>query len=300
MNSWRRGIRRGAGRSFTALVTLGGIVEFGGAAVAILGLDTLARCYLAGLGSSLTIRPAVCMEPIAGVGFHLFVPSVLLVSILFGSTVLGTRHAVHSLADAKRLDRLLGPRVMTSRSDLSKAVQEAGAPEIEVRENTEPYGVCLGILRPRVVVSTALLSFLTHDELVAVVAHEERHRRRRAPLRRLVAGATTRALFYLPVLGDLSAAHVIEEEVVADEESRVVVGTHALIRALAKLSGTRRPDQATALAFGDSSTLPYRLRAIREGRVVRPAPGRLGVAISVSSLCSLVLLVLWMPLSGIR
>lgn len=291
---------RGAGRSFVALGALGGIVEFGGTAVAVLGLDTLARCYLAGFANSRTARPVVCMEAIAGVGFHLFVPVALLVAILVGSTVLGALQVVHSLGDAKRLDRILGPRITTVPPELTRAAQDAEVSEFEVRENVEPYGVCLGILHPRVVVSTALVGFLTHDEVVAVIAHEERHRRRRAPLRRLVALATTRALFYLPLLNDLSAAHVIEEEVVADEQSCALVGAHALVRALEKMSDACRMSRAASSAFGDLSTLSFRLKAIREGRVSRPSLRRLSAAASASSLCLLVLLALWMPLAGIR
>lgn len=269
-------MRRGAGRSFAALVVLGGIVEFGGTAVAVLGLDTLARCYVAGFTDLRTSKPAVCMEAAAAVGFHLFVPVALLVAILSSSTVLGTLQAVRSLGDAKRLDRLLGPRVLTLPADLTNAVQEAGASEIEVRESVEPYGVCLGILRPRVVVSTALLGVLTHDELVAVIAHEERHRRRWSPMRRLVARTATRALFYLPVLSDLSAAHVIEEEIVADEESCVVVGAHVLVRALTKLSSARPPEQVTALAFRRflDAVLPASSDPGGKGRATRPTTAR--------------------------
>jgi Zn-dependent protease with chaperone function len=155
-------------------------------------------------------------------------------------------------------------------------------------------------MRPRVVVSTALLGTLTPDELVAVVAHEERHRRTRAPLRRLVARTAARALFYMPILGDLSAAHVIEEEVLADAESCAIVGSRSLVRALAKLSGVRRPDPAPSLALGDASTLSYRLRAIQEGRVARPALRRLGAAVSALSQCGLAPLVVWMPLAWIH
>lgn len=289
---------RGAGRSFVALVAVGFIIELGGGTMAALGLRTLARCYLAWPVGSRGSRPAACMEPIAGVGFHLFVPAIILVGVLCASIVLGGAHAVRSVHSAQRLEILLGPRVTDIPEELSTAAEQAGS-RAELRDHAAPYGVCIGIFSPRVAVSTALLRTLTPDELVAVLAHEERHRRRRAPLRRLVARTTARALFYVPILGDLSAAHVVEEEILADEESCAVVGTRSLVKALAKLSGIDREGGA-ALAFGDASTLPYRLQAVREGRVARPGPRRLSTAVSASSLFALFLLVLWMPVSGVH
>lgn len=289
---------RGAGSSFAALVATGAIVELGGAGIAVLGLRTLARCYLAWPFGTRASRPLVCMESIAGVGFHLFVPAAILVAVLSTSVVLGVVQVARSLLDARRLDALLGPRITIVPGELSKAAKHAAASRVELRDDAAPYGICVGVLRPRVAISSALLGILTSDELVALLAHEERHRRRRAPLRRLVSRSTARALFYMPILNDLSAANVIEEEVVADEESCAIVGVRPLVQALAKLSAVGPPGEAT-LAFSDVSTLPFRLQTIREGRIARPALRRLSTAASASSLCALVLLVLWMPLAGI-
>lgn len=288
---------RKAGRSFAALVAVGVSIELGAAAVAALGLRTLARCYMGSIAGSRTSRPVVCMEPIAGVGFHLFVPAVVLAALLCASIALVVKQMVHAIRGVKRVDSLLGPRVTTVPEALLSAAHQAGASMVDLRDHAKPYGVCIGILHPRVVVSTALLAALTPRELVAVLAHEERHRRRRAPLRRFVARVTARALFYMPVLNDLCAAQVVEEEVVADEESCAVVGTRCLVQALAKLSGATRPG-GTAAAIGDAATLPYRLQSIREGRIARPPLGRLSMAVSASSLCALVLLFVWIPMSG--
>lgn len=288
---------RAAGRSFAALVAVGATVELGGAAMAALGLRTLARCYVGWPAGSRASRPAVCMEPIAGVGFHLFVPAAVIIAVLCTSVVLGGVQVLRSLRDVKRLNSLLGPTVTALPDELRTAAQRAGVSAVELRDHEEPYGICIGIFGPRVAISTALLGSLTPDEIVAVLAHEERHRRRRAPLRRLVARAMARAFFYVPALRDLSAIHVVEEEIVADEESCAVAGTRPLVQALAKLSGLASQGGA-ALAFGDASSLPYRLQAIREGRIVRPALRGLSTVVSASSLCVLLLLLLWMPLSG--
>lgn len=289
---------RGAGRSFGTLVCLGAILQLGGSATALLGLHTLARCYFAWPSSRETASPSVCMKPIAVVGFHLFVPVALLLGVLLSTAALGVWQVGHSLRAVKRLDQMLGPVVSDQPGALTVAVSQARAKRVEMRWDEAPYGACMGFLRPRVVVSSALLEVLGHDELVAVLAHEERHRRRRAPLRRLLARATVRAFFYLPALGDLLASHLVEEEIVADRESLALVGKRPLLRALTKLSRTAHPG-GVAPAFGDVSALSYRLRALQAGVIARPPLSRRRVSASVAALGLLALLVLWMPLGGI-
>jgi len=287
---------KGAGRSFTLLVGAGAGLELAGAAVACLGLDTIAQCYWAWFPGA-ALPPAVCARPIAGAGFHLFVPAALLVTLLVVTGLLGAIRVVRLKRGVVRLSAMLGPVLPEAPDAVAAAGLRARASCVEVRRDAEPYAVCIGMLSPRLVISTGLVQLLTDDELVAVLAHEERHRRRHAPLRQLLARATVRALFFVPVLGDLLDAHLLAEEVVADQEAAALAGRQALVVALKKLA-TAVAAEGTA-AFADVSSMSARLRALATGSAVPIGVHPFRVAASLAALLVLALIVLWMPLTAL-
>jgi Zn-dependent protease with chaperone function len=284
---------KGAGRSFTLLVGAGAGLELTGAAVTCLGLDTIAQCYWAWFPGA-GLPPAVCAKPIAGAGFHLFVPAAVLVALLVATALLGAARAIRLRRGVARLSAMLGPVLPEVPDAVAVAGRRAHASFVEVRGDREPYAVCIGMLAPRLVISTGLVQLLTDDELVAVLAHEERHRRRYAPLRQLFARVTVRALFFIPVLGDLLDAHLLAEEVVADQEAAAIAGRHALVVALKKLSTAVSAEGIAA--FADLSSISARLRAIGTASATPIGVCPLRVAASVGALLVLVLVVLWMPL----
>ncbi len=60
--------------------------------------------------------------------------------------------------------------------------------------------VTIGLWRPRILVSRALVSHLTTAELRAILLHEDAHRRRRDPLRMAVQRGALVLLFYYPLI----------------------------------------------------------------------------------------------------
>lgn len=292
---------RRPGRSFALLVGIGAGLEFGGAAIAYFGLHTMAQCYywpwFPGVGQGRF--PAVCMQPLAGAGVHLFVPVALLIGLLCASTVLAGARAFGLLRSSRKADMVLGPPVAAPPDVLADAVAQAGAERVELRQDDEPYAFCIGVLRPRIAVSMGLLQALGLDELAAVLAHEELHRRRRAPLRQIIARVMARALFFMPFLDDLLEVHLVEEEILADRESVTIVGRRPLAEALGKLLSA--PSLVFgASGFGRTSALPYRVKALGEGTMPLPKLGLLRAVASGAALGALVLLVAWMPISGVH
>jgi beta-lactamase regulating signal transducer with metallopeptidase domain len=284
------------GRSFTLLVAMGVAIELGGAGIAFFGLDTMARCYWAWLPAAAQF-PLVCNRAITGVGFHLFVPVAILLGVLGATVILAGVRAVTLARSLRKADLILGPRLPEPPDELLTAAMLARAERVELRDDDEPYALCIGMLRPRIAVSTGLLRHLGHEELAAVLAHEELHRRRRAPLRQAVARVIARALFFAPLLGDLLDVHLVEEEILADRTSSGIVGRRALALALGKLSSAPTV-VAGAAGFGRVSALPYRVKALQEGSMPLPRLDLSRVVMSGISLGGLVALVVWMPLSG--
>jgi Zn-dependent protease with chaperone function len=99
----------------------------------------------------------------------------------------------------------------------------------------EPLAFCIGLLRPRVVVSTGLVEQVSSSELAAILAHERRHQQRRDPLRFLVVTLLRSMLYPLPIIHDLSRTFLTLLEIEADEAAIACSGRPALASALHKL-----------------------------------------------------------------
>lgn len=291
---------RRAGRRFAVLVALGVALEATTATVVWRGVDTMGQCYWAwwpsGRGDH--VQPLVCREPIAGVGFHLFVPVAVLGVLLLATLVAATTAGARSWRRARRVRSMLGPPAEVVPEPLALAATQAGAGAVELREHAGAYALCIGSLRPVVVASTTLLEMLSFKELVAVLAHEQCHRRRRAPLRTLVVTSLARALFFLPILSDLADAHRVDEEIVADHEAVLVAGHHALVRALAKLSDLALLVLSPAAAITGTDSLGARLAALQDAALPALHLQRRRLALTVTAGVVLLLVALWMPSVG--
>lgn len=77
-----------------------------------------------------------------------------------------------------------------------------------------------GIIRPLIYVSRDLLVILSRDELIAVLAHEGAHLRRRDPLRLSLLRFLACTLFWIPAVRRLADDVADEAEVLADDQAR--------------------------------------------------------------------------------
>ena len=80
-----------------------------------------------------------------------------------------------------------------------------------------PQAFCVGLLRPRIFLSSGAIAILDKRELAAVLAHEAHHASRRDPLRVLVARVLADALFFLPIMRHASVRYEAMAEMAADE-----------------------------------------------------------------------------------
>jgi hypothetical protein len=115
-----------------------------------------------------------------------------------------------------------------------------GHPTVTVIDDSRPLAFCAGYLRPGVYISRRTLEVLSDEELEAVLAHEQHHRRVRDPLRFAFARIVGQALFFLPVLRPLGDRYRMVAELNADD---------AAVRASA---GEKGPLAAAMLAFDRS------------------------------------------------
>lgn len=125
-------------------------------------------------------------------------------------------------------------------------------------------------LRDRVVLSTGLLDVLGPREVLAVIAHEQAHRRRH---HHLASAAVAVAGAAVPVLRPLAAlaAHAAERE--ADEDAAVALGDRRVVAAAVArvgLAGVRaRPGVPIPALGAGGGRVPARVEAL-----LRPPPTR--------------------------
>lgn len=91
---------------------------------------------------------------------------------------------------------------------------------------------CFGFLHPRIAVSSSLVATLDDEELLAVLAHERHHLRRRDPLRYLFLHAAGAAACMFPLSGFVRRRLETRIELAADKAAMAVTSRGALAGAL--------------------------------------------------------------------
>jgi Zn-dependent protease with chaperone function len=200
---------------------------------------------------------------------HLSATTALIVpAILVAGLLRGTAHMMRQWWLTRRHLSRLGVLSYPVPDRLRKAAKAAGiGQQITFIASDQPFAFCVGLWRPQVWVSAGLLDHLDDDELIAVLLHEAHHLHRRDPLRLLVVRALRDALFFLPVVRDLSWWYEVEQEICADQAAGEVL---PLASALHKLlvSGEFQSGPQT-MAINRLSVTDMRIRQLArpEGRL---------------------------------
>ena len=177
-----------------------------------------------------------CVEQVPLVGRRPWLPALPIGVVVVASVGLGCYECVRQLLRPHRLQRSLRS-LGEPPAGLVDRVAHLGLRAVQVVSTDEVLCFCIGLLRPRIVVSTGLVELLDQAELDAVLAHEASHQRRRDPLRLMVANVAIRGLFFVPALPDLARAARVTTEVEADAAAVDRSGNSNLIRALKTVLG---------------------------------------------------------------
>lgn len=146
---------------------------------------------------------------------------------------------------------------------------------VVTRLDGRPAAFTIGLFRPRIVVSEAVVEALTEAELDALLLHEAAHARRRDPLRLVIAGFCRDLLFFLPVSYTLFRCIGEAQEWAADDAAAATAGPLEVASALlafVKLAGRRAEDGLVPAAAGaDPEARIRRLLDVPEARRSRGA-----------------------------
>ncbi|AJY74670.1 M56 family metallopeptidase [Paenibacillus beijingensis] len=140
----------------------------------------------------------------------------------------------------------------------------SGRSGILVIDREEPAAFTMGMLKPRIVISTGLMSLLEPRELEAVILHETYHQKHGDPRNLFLLSLFASVFWYIPLLGWLCHQYKIVREVLADNEAMSRQGTAAdLAGALLKMlkRGGAEPPSFAHVSFAETS-INCRIRLI--------------------------------------
>lgn len=146
---------------------------------------------------------------------------------------------------------------------LAKLLDELSLSQhVAILATDAPLAFCVGLLRPRICLTTGLSAMLSDQELKAVLLHEEHHRRRCDPLRGLLAEVLAALLFFLPVAARLRDLFLTATELAADRHAVQVVGRPSLAGALHKLLTHPLATPASLVGIAGISATQVRIAAL--------------------------------------
>lgn len=144
------------------------------------------------------------------------------------------------------------------------AANRAGIPTQRVRilDHSPNPAFTAGLLRPSIYVARSLGAMLEPDQLVALLAHEAEHVRRRDPLRLFTMRALAYTLFWIPALRRLASDLADEAEIQADDAAVARAGEVALAGALVQLAAWPAQRLSAASGFAQQDLLNRRVRRL--------------------------------------
>lgn len=274
-----------AQRTFTQLLGVGAVLGLLGAAVSrwttAVALSSALDLY--------RIAAGICAHGLSVSDEHLLglvaigITALLCTSIGRGAFV----NARLWWRTEQRLRRLLAQRLDQPPADLAHAGAAIAFHDmVDVVDDPRPLALCYGLRRPRICISTGLITLLSPTELEAVLLHEHHHRQQCEPLRMLIAKTVAATFFFAPVLQELLGRYLMLKEIEADHAAVTAQGTVSpLAGALYKLlNQTSVDDRSTALLVGGISPTEQRIDYLLMPETSRPAPlSRLRLCVSLVS-----------------
>jgi Zn-dependent protease with chaperone function len=193
--------------------------------------------------------------------------------IVLGAAATGLAASGSTAARTAAGSRALRTLTRAARQPVPPVVLEAAAvlgiaDRVDAVGTREAFAVTCRLIRPRILVSTALAAELTAAEVAAVLAHEREHLRHRDPLRMLAVRLLAAFAWYTPAASWLASRAVLRRELAADLASARGTGRGVLAGALLKLASL--PACPAAAAAGPDRDSPGSL----EARVAQLEGGR--------------------------
>lgn len=165
---------------------------------------------------------------------------------------------------AQTLKQSLVHDIVVNPTMLEKLINNWGiSKQTYVIKSRKKFAFCLGIRKPKIYISTSLISQLSSSEVEAVLLHEKYHIRKHDTFTMIIATFADSIFPFFPLLGDLTQSYRIHREIEADKFAVNQVGDKGpLISALKKLLLHPSAKIVTVLAIAEQNTLEPRIYSL--------------------------------------
>ncbi|MBI4007195.1 MAG: M56 family metallopeptidase [Planctomycetes bacterium] len=208
--------------AFIAFIGIGATVGIKGLISTTTSLFYAAFCHCASLTvcagtdaanfwSNLAHRLQVPEAIFFWTGLGVFSTGILKAIIKSLRLLLGDRRFIRSIAEVP-IDNYPRHKATLSVLNLSKIF-------VLFRDDNLKYSFTLGMWKPKLYMSTGTYSYLTDEEFLSTILHEDYHRRHKDPLRLFVVNVARELLYFLPISNYLSRVFLDAKEKAADDNA---------------------------------------------------------------------------------
>jgi Zn-dependent protease with chaperone function len=171
---------KGVTRSFWILVAITLAFECFLLFLAVRSLRRILPCWWSDLPAPDQAH-AACGASAVLVGYYNWVPAALIVALFAITVSAGAVTLLHQVTRTRSALNSLGERQPLP--DRLVRVSANNGATVELVDDPRPFCCCAGLIHSSILISTSMLTRLDDAELLAVLAHEASHVRRRDPAR---------------------------------------------------------------------------------------------------------------------
>ncbi|MBI3984327.1 MAG: M56 family metallopeptidase [Candidatus Levybacteria bacterium] len=159
--------------------------------------------------------------------------------------------------------RSLGGEIIAERR-VDELIRNLGLEkQTSIVKSNRKFAFCLGFRRPKIYLSTGLISKLSLKEIEAVLRHEQYHLENLDTLTQMIASTAYSLFPIFPLVGDLIKKYRIEREIQADKFAVSKIGnTYPLVSALRKFLAFTTVENLALAAIADQDTLEPRIYSL--------------------------------------
>lgn len=206
----RGGFRGEAAKAFYGAAAISGLAGFLAGVAFLAGSEALLD-LLATLGH-------VCLRAWRALPDFLRIWAVPVSAIGSATGILWLVAAARRWRRTTRFLRLLSRQSVDVPAEILPLLERHGLEDrVLVVDDIRHLALTVGLLAPRIIISTGLLQALAEDELEAVLLHEQSHLQHRDPLYLLLSRTLAGAFFFLPAGRTFCQRHEAAVELAADQ-----------------------------------------------------------------------------------
>lgn len=136
--------------------------------------------------------------------------------------------------------------------------------KIHVFEYSQPHAFCIGIINPKIYLSSISLQIMSKQQVEAVILHEMYHLKRHDNFFLIILNIVAFLLFPFPIVKELKYYFELKEEIDADKFSVSNLGsTTPILQSLKKFLSYKPDNVRYGISFLKLKTLHHRISSLR-------------------------------------